>query len=204
MSDDIWYSQSKPDDIKQLVDSHKSTLISFFTDLQSLISNYNSVQALFVNIYSIAVLNELLAEITEYKKEQNIEQISVFNKKIHDVIIKQPSSFIYERIGERYNHFLIDEFQDTSLLQWQNLLPLITDSLDFGKSIVVGDGKQSIYRWRAGEVEQFLGLPEIYKGTHLNYLSEWQAKLSNHYKAENLLENYRSRKNIIQFNHLFI
>ena len=95
---------------------------------------------------------------------------------------------------------MIDEFQDTSLLQWQNLLPLITDSLDYGKSIVVGDGKQSIYRWRSGEVEQFLKLPEIFKGDHLNYLSDWQSKLSNHYKVENLLENYRSRKNIIKFN----
>ena len=49
--------------------------------------------------------------------EQNIEQISVFNKKINDVIVKQPSSYIFERVGEKYNHFLIDEFQDTSLLQ---------------------------------------------------------------------------------------
>lgn len=204
VSEDIWYSQSKSDDIKQLVDSHKSTLISFFTDLQSLISNYNSVQALFVNIYSIAVLNELLAEVTEYKKEQNIEQISVFNKKIHDVIIKQPSSFIYERIGERYNHFLIDEFQDTSLLQWQNLLPLITESVDYGSCFIVGDGKQSIYRWRGGEVEQFLKIPEIFKGEDLPEKQEWENKLNHHFeegKGEN--QNYRSRKKIIKFNNKF-
>ena len=49
---------------------------------------------------------------------KNIEQISVFNKKINDVIVKQPSSYIFERVGEKYSHFLIDEFQDTSLLQW--------------------------------------------------------------------------------------
>lgn len=204
VSDDIWYSKNKPDDIKQLVETHKTKLISFFTDLQSLISDYNSVQSLFVNIYSIAVLNELLAEVTEYKKEQNIEQISVFNKKIHDVIIKQPSSFIYERIGERYNHFLIDEFQDTSLLQWQNLLPLITEAIDYGSCFIVGDGKQSIYRWRGGEVEQFLKIPKIFKGENLPEKQEWENKLTHHFKEDiGGNQNYRSRKKIIEFNNKF-
>ena len=129
------------------------------------------------NIYSIAVLNELISEVQTYKKEQNIQQISSFNKQIHDVVVAQPSAFIYERIGERYNHFLIDEFQDTSILQWQNMLPLITDAIDFGKSLVVGDGKQSIYRWRAGEVEQFLQLPSIFKGEKLQLKPDWENKL---------------------------
>jgi len=202
--EDIWYAQSKSDDIKQLVDAHKIKLISFYTDLLSLISDYNSVQSLFVNIYSIAVLNELLAEVNEYKKEQNIEQISVFNKKIHDVIVKQPSSFIYERIGERYSHFLIDEFQDTSLLQWQNLLPLITDAVDYGSCFIVGDGKQSIYRWRGGEVEQFLEIPKVFKGDSLPEKQEWEEKLDSHYMedvGEN--QNFRSKKKIVDFNNAF-
>jgi ATP-dependent exoDNAse (exonuclease V) beta subunit len=145
-----------------------------------------------------------MEEVNLYKKEQNIEQISVFNKKINDVIVKQPSNFIYERIGERYNHFLIDEFQDTSVLQWQNLMPLITDVVDYGSCFIVGDGKQSIYRWRGGEVEQFVKIPEIFKGDNLPEKTVWEQKLSYHYKedkGEN--QNYRSRKNIIDFNNKF-
>ena len=126
-----------------------------------LLTHYYSVKAVLKNIYSTALLSELTNEMISFKKENNIEHISEFNKKIHQIVTQQPSSFIYERIGERYNHYLIDEFQDTSLLQWQNILPLVTDSLDIGKTMIVGDGKQSIYRWRGGEVQQFSKLPEI-------------------------------------------
>ena len=198
-----WYTKSKKQELKDLVDSFIPQLEQFFIDLMDLLTEYNSVHAVLKNIYSIAVLNELMIEVRNFKKENNIEQISEFNKKIHNVVTKQPSSFIYERLGERYNHYLIDEFQDTSLLQWQNILPLVTDSLDNGKSMVVGDGKQSIYRWRGGEVEQFFKLPEIYKGDDLLFKQDWESKLAYHENVKNLKSNFRSRKNIIEFNNQF-
>ena len=198
-----WYTKSKKQEIKDLVDSFIPQLEQFFINLMDLLTEYNSVNAVLKNIYSIAVLNELMIEVRNFKKENNIEQISEFNKKIHNVVTKQPSSFIYERLGERYNHYLIDEFQDTSLLQWQNILPLVTDSLDTGTSMVVGDGKQSIYRWRGGEVEQFFKLPEIYKGDDLLFKQDWESKLAYHENVKNLKSNFRSRKNIIEFNNQF-
>ena len=198
-----WYAESKKQEIKDLVDVLQPQLEQFFAELLDLLTQYNSVKVVLKNIYAIAVLNELMQAIKEFKKENNIEQISEFNKKIHKVVTKQPSSFIYERLGERYNHYLIDEFQDTSLLQWQNILPLVTDSLDYGKSMLVGDGKQSIYRWRAGEVEQFSTLPQIFKGDDLAFKSDWESKLHFHYTANNLQANYRSRKNITEFNNQF-
>ena len=198
-----WYTKSKKQEIKDLVDSFIPQLEQFFIDLMDLLTEYNSVNAVLKNIYSIAVLNELMIEVRNFKKENNIEQISEFNKKIHNVVTKQPASFIYERLGERYNHYLIDEFQDTSLLQWQNILPLVTDSLDNGKSMVVGDGKQSIYRWRGGEVEQFFKLPEVYKGDDLLFKQDWESKLAYHENVKNLKSNFRSRKNIIEFNNQF-
>ena len=198
-----WCSKSTKQDLKDLVDLLKPQLKQFIDELMILLTQYYSVKAVLKNIYAIAVFNELMKEVKEFKKDNNIEQISEFNKKIHNVVINQPSSFIYERIGERYNHYLIDEFQDTSLLQWQNILPLITDSLDFGRSMLVGDGKQSIYRWRGGEVEQFSKLPQIFNGDHLAFKSDWESKLKDHYVADNLQANYRSRKNIIEFNNQF-
>ena len=146
------------------VDACQNELLDFYYKLIGFIKEYNSCKAVIKNVYSLALLNELKNQMSLYKIEQNIEQISTFNTKIHNMVVQHSASFIYERIGSRYNHYLIDEFQDTSLLQWQNILPLITDSLDYGKSLVVGDGKQSIYRWRGGEVEQFSKLPVIYNG----------------------------------------
>ena len=203
ISNDIWYAKSASKESQELVDSTKHHLIKFFDMLMDLLTHYYSVKAVLRNIYSTALLSELTSEMISFKKENNIEHISEFNKKIHHIVTQQPSSFIYERIGERYNHYLIDEFQDTSLLQWQNILPLVTDSLDIGKTMLVGDGKQSIYRWRGGEVQQFSKLPEIYKGENLKYANDWQKKINNHYASLSLIENYRSRKNIIEFNNIF-
>ena len=176
ISNDIWYAKSTREEHKDLVDSTKHHLINFFDMLMDLLTHYYSVKAVLKNIYSTALLSELTNEMISFKKENNIEHISEFNKKIHQIVTQQPSSFIYERIGERYNHYLIDEFQDTSLLQWQNILPLVTDSLDIGKTMLVGDGKQSIYRWRGGEVQQFSKLPEIYKGENLKYINDWRKR----------------------------
>ena len=198
-----WYAQNKSDEIKELVDSYLEDLQLFMDELLDLLKPYFSNKAVLQNIYSIAVLNKLIQGVKNYKKEQNIQQISSLNKQIHNLVVVQPSAFIYERIGERYNHFLIDEFQDTSVLQWQNMLPLITDAIDFGKSLVVGDGKQSIYRWRAGEVEQFLKLPIIFNGDKLQFKSEWEKKLSFHETTKNLEKNFRSKKEIIKFNNNF-
>ena len=73
-------------------------------------------------------------------------------------------------------------------MQWQNLLPLLVDSLDYGKSYIVGDGKQSIYRWRGGEAAQFLKLPLIYKSQNLVLKSEWEAK---GYKPEEMAQDVK-------------
>ena len=200
-------SNSKYLHIKKMIDENIDELFNFYFSLQNFLQkelkNYISNKAIERNIHSMMVLQELIKENKHYKDSKNIEQISDFNKKIHKLIRRQFSSFIYERIGSRYRHYLLDEFQDTSILQWQNLLPLITDSLDYGKSLVVGDGKQSIYRWRGGEVEQFLNLPTIYKGDNLELKTEWEQKLVFHEKIENLKDNFRSKKEIIKFNNMF-
>ena len=86
MANDVWYADGKKDGIKDLVDGLKPNLNQFFTEIMNLLTEYNSVKAILKNIYSIAVLNELMGEIRAFKKENNIEQISEFNKKIHKVV----------------------------------------------------------------------------------------------------------------------
>ncbi len=117
------------------------------------------------NITPLSLLNTVGQELKQIQAEQNVLSISEFNAIIHNEIQNQPAPFIYERLGERYRHFFIDEFQDTSEMQWQNLVPLINNALagqdDYGQKgtlLIVGDPKQSIYRWRGGKAEQFIGL----------------------------------------------
>jgi len=197
---DIWCAKGADQKIKEKIQLCKDDLNFFFKEAIGLVIEYNSCRAILKNIYSIALISELKRGISKYKVKNNIESLSEFNKKINSIVSEQPAAFIYERIGERYNHYLIDEFQDTSLLQWQNLLPLLIDSLDYGRSIVVGDAKQSIYRWRGGKIEQFLQLPNLYKADHLVSADDWAAKLNYHYDNYNLSSNFRSRKEVIKFN----
>jgi ATP-dependent helicase/nuclease subunit A len=117
---------------------------------------------------------------------------------------------VYERLGEKYNHILIDEFQDTSTLQWHNFLPLIENSLANGHfNLAVGDAKQSIYRFRGGEMELIVhlhkdNLEELVKGNEDNdFLLERYASVRPYLKAENLTTNYRSASEIIKFNNDF-
>src|SRR5690606_27148147 len=106
-------------------------------------------------IVSMSIINEVEKAIETIKEDQNVLLISEFNKRISSNLQKQPSGFIYERIGNRFHHYFIDEFQDTSTLQWENLLPLVENARAGSDTVMlVGDAKQSIYRWRGGNPEQ--------------------------------------------------
>ncbi|MGZ3932061.1 MAG: UvrD-helicase domain-containing protein, partial [Bacteroidia bacterium] len=153
------------------------------------------------NIYAIILVNELQQIAEEFKREEQIVFISEFNTKIAKIVSEEPAPFIYERLGERYSHFLLDEFQDTSTLQWLNILPLIDNSLAAGKfNLIVGDGKQSIYRWRNANVKQFNALPALENNEGNGLLTERQEGLARNYKPAVLNTNYRSLGEVVEFN----
>lgn len=156
------------------------------------------------NIDLIAVLtalSEIFKEICDRKK---VIPISRFNKLISDALRKEPVSFIYEQIGARYDHILIDEFQDTSQLQWYNLLPLIDESISRGKyNMVVGDAKQSIYRWRGGKAEQLIDLPHLFEPPS-DLPKEIQYGLERNSTIKHLQVNYRSLNRIVAFNNSLV
>jgi ATP-dependent exoDNAse (exonuclease V) beta subunit len=151
------------------------------------------------NITPLSLLNTVSNELAKIQEEQNVLSITEFNSLIHREIQNQPAPFIYERLGERYRHFFIDEFQDTSEMQWQNLIPLIDNALsgqdehgEKGTLMIVGDPKQSIYRWRGGKAEQFI---ELSKDS--NPFNNPDKRL------EHLDKNYRSYSEVINFNNAF-
>ena len=155
-------------------------------------------KAFLKNITPLSLLNTVSNELAKIQQEQNILSISEFNAIIHNEIQNQPAPFIYERLGERYRHFFIDEFQDTSEMQWQNLIPLIDNATsaeidgEKGTLMIVGDPKQSIYRWRGGKAEQFIAL------------SKDQNPFNNPDKVlEHLDKNYRSYSQVVAFNNDF-
>ncbi len=153
------------------------------------------------SIYSIALLNEISRMIDHIRDDQFIVHISEFNRRVADIVFNEPAPFIFERLGEKYHHYLIDEFQDTSVLQWQNLLPLVQNGLSENyPSLIVGDGKQAIYRFRGGEVEQFAQLPQPYPDTLKDIQKERYRLLQDMFSPKTLDTNFRSSPEVISFN----
>ena len=156
------------------------------------------------DLYLYVLRSHIFELIRQYIAETSQVHISEFNKRISDILGDCSVPFIYERIGERYRHYFIDEFQDTSVLQWQNFLPLMENSLAFGNmNMIVGDAKQSIYRFRSGEVEQIISLPRIYKRPDGEFGERCEVQFVNSAQKMSLGTNYRSSKNVIKFNNTF-
>jgi ATP-dependent exoDNAse (exonuclease V) beta subunit len=208
LGEDKWTSGKATGQDKAAIEAVKPQLTDLFSEIQRIADEGYADYILFTlinrNIYSLAVLNEIEKLLTDFKEQNNILHISEFNRLISGVVLEQPVPFIYERLGEKYSHYLIDEFQDTSLLQWHNLLPLIDNSLSESNfNMIVGDGKQAIYRWRGGEVEQFARLPEIHKHNDNPFVLEREEGLKRHHEPKHLNKNFRSKREIIEFNNDF-
>ncbi|WP_165805984.1 UvrD-helicase domain-containing protein [Marixanthomonas spongiae] len=193
------YTKSTDDTIKAVMDGLSSVFKEKFKDSKALFFKIDLLENILKNLTPLSVINLVQQEIENIKEEKNILPISEFNSIINKEIKNQPAPFIYERLGERYRHYFIDEFQDTSQLQWENLIPLIENALSQqiqdespGTLLLVGDAKQSIYRWRGGKPEQFM---DLYGGKSPFATSKPV--------VENLGTNFRSCEEIISFNNSF-
>lgn len=187
---------------KEALESSAPFFLSLVTSIYELHGQMALYEDFMKNIVPLSLLNSISNEIAVIQEEQNSISISEFNAIIYNEIQNQPAPFIYERLGERYRHFFIDEFQDTSEMQWHNLIPLIDNALsgedEFGVSgslMLVGDPKQSIYRWRGGKAEQFIDLSKL--GPDHNPFSNPDKEVIR------LDTNYRSYAEVIEFNNDF-
>jgi ATP-dependent exoDNAse (exonuclease V) beta subunit len=150
------------------------------------------------NMYTLGLIDRMNEYAAEIRSEENMVLLSDFHRMINAIIRGNDAPFIFERIGARYKHILVDEFQDTSKMQWMNLVPLIHNCLSEGhESLVVGDAKQSIYRWRSGYVEQFIELPKL----PAEFEMPFAAKTFDDNKDILPLQiNFRSSRSVIDFN----
>ncbi len=154
---------------------------------------YNTIKVILKSIYLTGIMYDLYDTFVEFRRENAVYHISDFSILLKQLIAQSPVPFIYEKIGQWYKHILIDEFQDTSRLQWENFKPLVIEALAKGEqSIIVGDVKQSIYRWRGGDWK--ILLEDIWNDPELNVYE---------LKAVNMNTNWRSFRNIVEFNNKF-
>lgn len=205
LNENKWYSAKATTSEKQAIDQISGKLSEIAErvriHLRHSHEQYTVYTLIYRNIYAIGLVNELAKLTEQYKQEENILFISEFNERISDVVNLEPAPFIFERLGDRYRHFLLDEFQDTSAMQWQNMLPLIDNSLAGGyQNLIVGDGKQSIYRWRNADVDQFVSLPEVRMVEKNTLIQEREAALKRNFESRNLRRNFRSEPVIVKFN----
>lgn len=212
IENDKWYGTRSTSEEKSAIDGLRSDWASGIARATELIRSITYHQVVFNHIYGVALLDEMQRILTKLQHENEVVHIGEFNHLINNVVMTESAPFIYERIGARYHHFLIDEFQDTSILQWFNLLPLIDESLAHNNlCLVVGDAKQSIYRWRGGDVQQFVRLPIIHKpahvaerlskNPHLETLFHTREKAIEASKdIQKLDSNFRSNSTVVHFN----
>ncbi|MDN3585576.1 UvrD-helicase domain-containing protein [Pedobacter aquatilis] len=156
--------------------------------------NYQLAIAFNKNLYYLRLMQEIAVLLKEYRAENDNLLISDAQKLISGITedAGDNPSFIWEKVGNRYRNFLFDEFQDTSTSQWGSFKSLLTNaiatpSLDLTDHLIVGDTKQSIYRWRNGDWNILHKHAKLDVGAH-NVIED------------SLEENYRSTENIITFN----
>ncbi len=190
---DMWYTtdsiyKTRIESIFPVLNKSLKETIGLF-DTQHIY--YQSAKHIVDNLYQLGILNDLCQEIRAYCNERGVMLLSDTTHILNLLIANNDTPFLFEKTGNYYKHVMIDEFQDTSLMQWRNFKPLIINSLSEGnRAMIVGDVKQSIYRWRNGE----WGLLAYGVEQEFGYMGYDNVVLEN---------NWRSALNIVFFNNIF-
>ena len=181
------------------IEEQRSLLLHHFFEIKNAVGLYLLLDRTLKFWTPRLVLQEIEKGLEAYQNENQIRLLGEFNRKISALVQAEQAPYIFARLGERYQHFYLDEFQDTSSLQWSNLVPLIGNALEGetldgtrGSLLLVGDPKQAIYRWRGGDIQQFVNL--LNKKSNPFQVAPWIKRLE---------VNYRSAAAIVEFNNAF-
>ena len=173
-----------------------ANLFELFLELKERLVKIKVLDSFLYSLTPSILLKIIKSNSEDIQKENNELLLSKFNKLIYKEIGNQHTPYLYEKLGVKFNDYLIDEFQDTSNLQWKNLIPLISHAIESfqenenqGSLFLVGDPKQSVYRWRGAD-------PKIFASLLLNEKTPFSVQKS----INNLPVNFRSRNEIINFN----
>ena len=152
---------------------------------------YNSADLTLRHLNQLRLLSSIERKVRELNETSNRFLLSDTQQLLHSLISDSDSPFIFEKIGTQLEHVMIDEFQDTSTIQWQNFKVLLAETMSHeqGSSLIVGDVKQSIYRWRSGDWRLLNDIEKQFNNQLITTLP--------------LKTNYRSERNIVTFNNIF-
>lgn len=179
---------------KKGIDSiHFDKICQYIDEIQEYGKEYQKIKCIGSEIEKLIILFDLKGIMDDIKLRDNLFFLAESNAKIHEEIADEDTPYIYEKIGNKYKYFFIDEFQDTSKMQWNNLLPLVKNALaEGGETIIFGDLKQAIYRFRGGDKDLFdkLSDEEKFKGQGI----------PTSFERVSLKNNHRSSISIINFN----
>ena len=194
----------KQDGKKDIPSSIRATLEEIHSFWEEHLQQYAATFLFLKNFFNMALLQHMARALKVSRNDAQLIRISEFNSLISELIQNENAPFIYERLGTRYHHFLLDEFQDTSHLQWLNLVPLIHESISQNQeNLIVGDPKQSIYRFKNGLAEQFVELPAIYNPGNDPKIAATSFYFQEMGSVERLQSNWRSSPTIVHFNNAF-
>ena len=166
-----------------------SIIRDFYNEYPETLKRYNSAQLVLKNIHQLGLLSSIDMEVNEINTEKQQLLLSQTGTLLHDLMNGEGNTeFVFEKIGPMLNHLMMDEFQDTSWQQWDNFRPLLRELLGNNRqNLIVGDVKQSIYRWRNGD-------------WHILEKMGKDDEFANQISAKNLIYNFRSDNIIIAFN----
>ena len=195
----LLYNKTLAEEKKVIIDEIQFQLLAYFYKVKKSVGKHMVIKRT-LNSWTPRMLLQLMEQrLDTLQSKKGIRLLGEFNTKISHVVQNEPAPYIYERLGERYQHYFLDEFQDTSELQCTNLIPLIGNALEsenisgeVGSLLLVGDPKQAIYRWRGGNMKQFMDL--INKSKNPFYINPVTFSLN---------QNFRSGNKITSFNNKF-
>ena len=186
-------------------DEQKDILNSHYCIIKTNQNKLTNLNFIFKNIDKISIMLDLKEISEQIQERDNLFYLSETNNLISRQIEEDDTPYIYEKIGNKYAYFFIDEFQDTSKLQWNNFIPILQNALAgetitgaVGEVKLFGDIKQAIYRFRNGDSTLLHQL-----STAEGYIEQIKADPSFHNVNNSLDTNYRSSRSIINFNNNF-
>lgn len=182
----------KPEFVSKVEALYSDSFSDSLKELYNIVVEYNTIQLLLKEKQGIILSQYIITELDKYCRDENAFILSFANKFLTDIINENDTPFVYEKIGQYIKHIMIDEFQDTSELQWNNFKPLLLNVFSEvdGNALIIGDVKQSIYRFRNGNWHLLHNI-----GIHDEF------KPFADFKPLNI--NFRSKSNIIKFNNVF-
>jgi len=182
---DKWLNKDSSTGMQVLTDEQLMPLLNQLYQKQKVL---NTLTAIRQNYYTLGILGDIWEHVRDYTRERNLFLIADSSRFLRGIIGGNQVPFIYERTGSRFSHIMLDEFQDTSVFQYDNFKPLLDNALASGhENLVVGDVKQSIYRWRNSDWKILAtDLQEDFRHQQCH--------------VHTLGKNYRSREEVIHFN----